>query len=56
MTTFFQDRRFHFRIPSCNVYECVFAASSAEARIIVQHEYCGHVNEIEWLTPMDEDQ
>lgn len=53
---FITDRRFHFRIPSCNVYECVFASSAAEARIIVQHEYCGNANEIEWLTPMDDEQ
>lgn len=50
------DRRFHFRIPSCNIYECVIAASPAEARIIVQHEYCSHANEIEWLSPMEADQ
>jgi hypothetical protein len=51
--TFIIDRRFYFRIPSCNIYECVFASSAAEARVIVQHEYCGNVNEIEWLTPME---
>ena len=48
------DQRFYFRIPSCNVYEFVLASSPSEARIIVQHEYCRHANEIEWLSPMEQ--
>lgn len=42
-------RRFYFRIPSANVFECVTATSLTEAKLIAADHWLDFWSELEWI-------
>ena len=43
------SRRYYFRIPSVNVFQCVNAGSLAEAKTLVAEEWASFQGELEWV-------
>jgi hypothetical protein len=44
-----EPRRYYFRIPSANVFECVTATSLTEAKLLAADVWLEFWNELEWL-------
>ena len=42
-------RRYYFRIPSINVYECVIACTHTEAKYLAADRWLHYWNELEWI-------
>ena len=44
-----EPRRYYFRIPSANVFECVTATSLTEAKLIAADTWLEWWTQIEWI-------